>query len=251
MQKMNDNIEKPRLIHLYETDSTSKALKTISENAYLPSGSIVYADFQTAGRGQRGNAWESEAGKNLTFSILYHPLNIPANMPFVISEMISLSVKYTLDKIITDITVKWPNDIYYKDKKIAGILIENTIQQKKVAQSIIGIGININQTEFRSDAPNPTSIALITGCTFDIMDIMEEFRQEFTTQSKRLDDKCFDPIHTDYLNSVYRKGGLHKYRDSTGIFEAYILDIESTGHLILKQMNGTYSRYAFKEVSYM
>ena len=248
---MINNIEIPRLIHLNETDSTSKALKTISENEELPSGSIVYADFQTAGRGQRGNFWESEAGKNLIFSILFRPSTLPANMPFVISEMISLCVKYTLDKYIPDITVKWPNDIYHKDKKIAGILIENTIHQEKVTQSIIGIGININQTEFRSNAPNPTSMMLITGCTFDIMDIMEDFQQEFAIQSQRLNDKCFDSIHKDYLNSIYRKEGFHKYRDFAGIFEASIHDIEPTGYLILKQTNGTYSRHAFKEVSYV
>ena len=248
---MINNIEKPRLIHLNETDSTSKALKIISENEELPSGSMAYADFQTAGRGQRGNLWESEAGKNLIFSILFRPLDVPANMPFVISEMISLSVKFTLDKYIPDISVKWPNDIYHKDKKITGILIENTIHQEKISQSIIGIGININQTEFRSNAPNPTSMMLITGCTFDIMDIMEEFRQEFAIQSQRLNDKCFDPIHKDYLNSLYRKEGFHKYRDSTGIFEASIHDIDPTGQLVLKRSNGIYSHYNFKEVEYI
>jgi len=248
---MINNIEKPRLIHLNETESTSKALKTISENEELPSGSIVYADFQTAGRGLRGNSWESEAGKNLIFSILFRPSNVPANMPFVISEMISLSVKYTLDKYIPDISVKWPNDIYHKDKKITGILIENTIHQEKITQSIIGIGVNINQIEFYSDAHNPISMALITGRTFNIMSIMEAFRQEFAIQSQRLNDECFDSIHKDYLNSIYRKEGFHKYRDSTGIFKASIHDIETTGQLVLKRTNGIYSHYAFKEVVYI
>ena len=251
IENKNKTLPLPRLINLKETDSTSKALKTISENEDLPSGSIVYADFQTAGRGQRDNTWESEAGKNLTFSLLFHPFDLPANLPFVISEMISMSVKHTLDKYISDISVKWPNDIYHKEKKIAGILIENTILQGKISKSIIGIGININQTEFHSNAPNPTSMALITGRTFDIMAILEEFRQEFAIQSQHLDDKYFDLIHKEYLNSIYRKEGFHKYRDSTGIFEASIHDIEPTGYLILKQTNGTYSRHAFKEVSYV
>ena len=248
---MNNNIENPRLIHLIETDSTSKTLKTISENEDLPSGSIVYADFQTAGRGQTGNTWESEAGKNLTFSILFNPFDIPANLPFVISEMISLSVKYTLEKYISDISVKWPNDIYHKEKKVAGILIENTILEGKISKSIIGIGININQTEFHSDAPNPTSMALITGCAFDIIAIMAEFRHEFAAQSQYLNDKCFEQIHKEYLNSIYRKEGFHKYRDSGGIFEASIHDIEPGGQLVLKRSNGIYSHYNFKEVEYI
>ena len=247
----NNSIEIPRLIHLNETDSTNKFMKMISENEELPSGSIIMADFQTAGRGQRGNTWESEAGKNLTFSTLFRPSDMPAEMPFTISEMISLSVKYMLDKYITDISVKWPNDIYYRDKKIAGILIENTINQRKISKSIIGIGININQTEFYGDATNPTSMAQITGCTFDLIAIMEEFRRIFTIQSERINNKHFDLIHKDYLNSVYRRDGYYKYRDATGVFEAAIHDIEPSGQLILKQADGTSSRYAFKEVSYL
>ena len=248
---MNNNIEPSRFIHLPETDSTNKALKTISETEELPSGSIVIADFQTAGRGQRGNSWESEAGKNLTFSILLRPAEVQANMPFVISEIASLSVKYTLDKYLTDISVKWPNDIYCNDKKIVGMLIENTILQEKISQSIIGIGINVNQTEFHSNAPNPVSMAQIAGCQFDLMAIMDSFHKIFMEQSERINNKNFESIHEDYLNSVYRKEGFYKYRDAAGVFEAAIHDIEPTGHLVLKRTDSTYSRYAFKEVSYV
>ena len=249
---MNDNIEKPRLFHVAKADSTNNVLlQMISENEDLLSGSIVLADFQTAGRGQRGNSWESEAGKNLTFSILLHPFDVPANMPFVISEMVSLSIKYTLDKYIPEVSVKWPNDIYYKDKKIAGILIENTILQGKISQSIIGIGLNVNQTEYHSNAPNPVSMAQITSHTFDVMAIIEELQQIFTIQSERINNKHFDLIHEEYLNSIYRKEGYHRYRDDGGVFEAIIHDIEPTGHLVLKQIDGTLSRYAFKEVFYL
>ena len=248
---MNNSIEPSRFIHLSETDSTNKALKAISETEELPSGSIVIADFQTAGRGQRGNSWESEAGKNLTFSILLRPTEVRANMPFVISEIASLSVKYTLDKYIGNISVKWPNDIYCNDKKIVGMLIENTILQEKISQSIIGIGINVNQTEFHSNAPNPVSMAQIAGCQFDLMDIIDSFHKIFMEQSERINNKNFDSIHKDYLNSAYRREGFHKYRDATGVFEAAIHDIEPTGHLVLKRTDSTYSRYAFKEVSYV
>lgn len=244
------NLE-PRLIHLPETDSTNKFLQMLTETEELPSGSIVLTDFQTAGRGQIGNSWESEAGKNLTFSILFHPVDIPAYMPFVISEMVSLSVKYTLDKYIPDITVKWPNDIYYKDRKITGILIENAIIQSKISQSIIGIGMNVNQTKFCSNAPNPVSIAQITGKPYDLKNIMEDFRQIFTEQSARINNLCFDSIHRDYIRAAYRKEGFYKYADKDGLFEAKIEDIEPSGHLILERINGFRSRYAFKEVTYI
>jgi len=248
---MKNSIEQPRIIHLSETDSTNAALKSISENEELPSGSIVYADVQTAGRGQRGSSWESEAGKNLTFSILFRPLDVPANMPFVISEMTSLCVKYTLDNYIPEISVKWPNDIYHKDKKISGILIENTILQGKISESIIGIGININQIEFRSNAPNPISMAQITGFSFENMTILKTFRKIFMEQSARINNKLFESIHKEYLNSVYHKVGYHTFRDSKGIFEAKIQDIEPTGNIVLKRKDGTCSKYTFKEVSFL
>ena len=241
----------PRLIHLSTTDSTNEVLKSMTENQELSSGSIVIADYQTAGRGQRGNSWESEDGKNLIFSILFRPTDLPANMPFVISEIASLCVKYTLDKYIPEISVKWPNDIYYKDRKIAGILIENTILHAKISQSIIGIGINVNQVEFRSNAPNPVSLAQIVGFQLDLIAIMEEFRKIFMEQSELINSKCLETIHNKYLNSVFRKDGYHKYRDAGGVFEAIIHNIEPSGHLILKRKDDEYSRYAFKEVSYI
>ncbi|MDL2304552.1 biotin--[acetyl-CoA-carboxylase] ligase [Bacteroides sp. OttesenSCG-928-D19] len=244
-------IQKPRLIHLTETDSTNQFMQMIAGTEELVSGSIVLADFQTAGRGQVGNYWESEAGKNLTFSIFLCPTDVPANRSFVISEMASLSVKYTLDKYIPDVSVKWPNDIYYQDRKIAGILIENTILQNKITQSVIGIGLNVNQTHFCSNAPNPISIAQITEQVCDRMPILEDFRSLFAEQTERLDSSCFDVMHNDYLYAIYRKDGYHRYCDANGIFEAVMRDIEPTGHLILERRDGTCSRYAFKEVTYM
>jgi BirA family biotin operon repressor/biotin-[acetyl-CoA-carboxylase] ligase len=172
-------------------------------------------------------------------------------MAFVISEMASLCVKYTLDKYISDVTVKWPNDVYYRDKKISGILIENIITEWKVMQSIIGIGININQMQFLSDAPNPVSLAQITGKTYNYTDILHEFDEIFTNQSKLPNKRCLDVIHANYSDAVYRKEGYHKYRDANGVFEAFIRDIEPTGHLILERADGRLSKYAFKEVTYL
>jgi BirA family biotin operon repressor/biotin-[acetyl-CoA-carboxylase] ligase len=241
----------PRLIHLTETESTNEFLQRRTETEEIPSGSIVLADFQTAGRGQTGNSWESEAGKNLTFSILLRPIEVPANRPFVISEMVSLSVKYTLDKYIPDVSVKWPNDIYYQNKKIAGILIENAIMRGKISQSVMGIGININQTEFCSDIPNAISLARITGKLYDLMAVLDDFRRIYAKQRVRIDNLCFDSIHRDYLHAVYRKDGYFEYADENGIFEAEIKDIEPTGHLILERIDGVRSRYTFKEVAYI
>jgi BirA family biotin operon repressor/biotin-[acetyl-CoA-carboxylase] ligase len=246
-----DNQSEPPLILMKETNSTNHLIRSMADAKHLPSGSIVLADFQTAGRGLSGNSWESEAGKNLTFSVLYYPVDVPASRPFVVSEMVALSVKNTLDKYLTDVSVKWPNDVYYRDSKIAGILIENILFQGKITQSIIGIGLNVNQTVFRSDAPNPISMAQISGKEYNRMAIMDDFRLDFTTQSERLNKGYLDAIHNDYINALYRKNGFYRYHDVYGAFEATLHDIEPTGHLLLKRTDGIVSRYAFKEVSYL
>jgi len=240
----------PRFFWFSETDSTNQLIRMMADAKHLTSGSIVVADFQTAGRGLSGNSWESEAGKNLTFSVLFYPVDVPANRAFVISEMASLSVKNVLDKYLPDVSVKWPNDVYYGDKKITGILIENILFQGKITQSIIGIGINVNQTIFFSDAPNPISMAQITGVSYDRISIMNDFKQAFSVQSERLNSGHLNAIHNDYLNAMYRKNGTHKYCDANGFFDATLHHIEPTGHLVLNRTDGTISRYAFKEVSY-
>ena len=168
---MNDKNETPKIIRLVETDSTNNYLREQSAKARLPEGSLVIADFQTAGKGQVGNSWESEAGKNLMFSILLYPDFLPANRQFLISQIASLSVKETLEKYTDSVTVKWPNDIYWKDRKICGMLIENDLSGQYLYCSVVGIGLNINQEIFRSDAPNPVSLTQITGKTYDREDV--------------------------------------------------------------------------------
>ena len=226
---MNDKNETPKIIRLVETDSTNNYLREQSAKARLPEGSLVIADFQTAGKGQVGNSWESEAGKNLMFSILLYPDFLPANRQFLISQIASLSVKETLEKYTDSVTVKWPNDIYWKDRKICGMLIENDLSGQHLYCSVVGIGLNINQEIFRSDAPNPVSLTQITGKTYDREDVLV----------------CFLRIFFNY----YHGDGYYFYIDENGSFEACIHAIEPTGHLILQLRDGERRRYAFKEVT--
>ena len=164
----------PKIVRVEETDSTNNYLHARANPKELPEGSVVWADFQTAGRGQIGNAWESEAGANLTFSAVLYPSFLPANRQFLISQIAALSVKQLLDKYTGEVTIKWPNDIYWRDRKICGMLIENDLSGMSIYSSIIGIGININQKEFRSNAPNPVSLYQITGREYDLEQLMEE-----------------------------------------------------------------------------
>jgi len=233
------------------TCSTNLLLQQMAEERpALPSGYIVRALFQTAGRGQKGNAWESEYGKNLIFSVLLRPFNLPAKRQFSISEATSLALKQTLDTYISDVSVKWPNDVYYKDGKIAGVLIENYLKGNDISYSIIGIGLNVNQICFSSDAPNPVSLKQITGQDYAPEQILEQFSIHFNARCELLAQGSYAQIHANYLLELYRKQGFYRYKDSTASFEAEIAGVEPDGHLLLKRRDGSLCRYAFKEVAF-
>lgn len=237
------------LIYLPETDSTNRYLQVSLDSEMLTDGTVVWTDFQTAGRGQPGNSWESEKGKNLLFSLLYYPEQLPANQPFIIAELAALSVRRTLEQFISGVSVKWPNDIYRDDQKICGILIENTISSGQISRSVIGIGLNLNQERFCSEAPNPVSLKQLTGETYDRRAFLKELCTTFQTLRLQLEAGGAAAIHDEYTQSLYRKTGFHRYRDAAGDFEAQIHHIELSGHLVLARRDGTLSKYAFKEVS--
>lgn len=246
---MNDEQEAPRIIRLQETSSTNNHLRSLVGKEPLPEGSVVVSDYQTAGRGQVGNRWESEKGKNLMFSVILYPEFLPANRQFLISQIAALSVKETLDLYSNDITVKWPNDIYWQDRKICGMLIENDLTGHSLYCSVIGIGININQQRFMSNAPNPVSLTQITGKQYDPEEILNRFLKRLYERYLDLLLEKEDEIRHDYMTALYRRDGFHLYCDEQGHFEACIRDIEPTGHLILELPDGERRRYAFKEVS--
>lgn len=246
---MNSKNETLQIIRLAETDSTNNYLREQCAKVRLPEGSLVIADFQTAGKGQVGNSWESEAGKNLMFSFLLYPDFLPANRQFLISQIASLSVKETLEEYTDAITVKWPNDIYWKDRKICGMLIENDLSGQLLYCSVIGIGLNINQKIFRSDAPNPVSLAQITGKTYDREEILARFLHIFFHYYSLLLQEKEEEIRASYMAALYHGDGYYSYTDETGPFEACIHAIEPTGHLILRLRSGERRRYAFKEVA--
>jgi BirA family transcriptional regulator, biotin operon repressor / biotin---[acetyl-CoA-carboxylase] ligase len=161
------------LIHINETNSTNNYLQSLCSKQKMEELTVVVADFQTSGRGQRGNSWESDPGKNLLFSTVIFPEFLEARRQFLISQVISLAIKEELDTYTTDISIKWPNDIYWKEKKICGMLIENDLMGRNISQSIAGIGININQEIFHSSAPNPVSLVQITGKEHDLFEILK------------------------------------------------------------------------------
>lgn len=236
------------IIYVTETTSTNSYLRNYMLQHTLEEGSIVVAHVQTAGRGQAGNCWEAEPGKNLTFSVVLYPEVIPANMQFLISQITALSLKELLDQYTTNITVKWPNDVYWNEHKICGMLIENDLMGREISCSIIGIGLNINQILFQSDAPNPISLGQITRETYNLETLLNQFRSIFFRRYLNLLKGEFESIRSAYRQVLYRGEGYHYYQDETNTFEAEIAGIESTGHLLLRLRSGKLIRYAFKEV---
>jgi BirA family biotin operon repressor/biotin-[acetyl-CoA-carboxylase] ligase len=236
------------ILSIPETHSTNDLLRQRLRIERLPEGTIISTDFQTAGKGQVGNTWESEAGKNLLFSLVLYPEHIEIEKQFIISQIVSLAIKTTLERNISDICIKWPNDIYWKDKKIAGILIENSLQKGKIQFSIIGVGLNVNQTEFISDAPNPVSLAQITGRDYN----REEILLQITSEIKKLyTEMDTDKIHTSYLTSLYRNHGWNLYRAENETFEAQIAAIKADGMLELKLKDESVRGFYFKEVEFV
>ena len=212
---------------------------------------LVVADDQTKGRGQKGNSWETEKGKNLTFSLLCHPDFILASHQWLLSQCMAVAIQQTLSQYVEGVEVKWPNDIYIGNKKISGTLIECDLQGKHISNCIIGVGININQTVFRSDAPNPTSLQLLTGKEFDREEVLSSLLHYFQDYYAQLQEGQEETICQLYMQYLYRREGFHRYRDAHGEFMAEIAGIEQTGHLRLRYEDGNVVRYELKEVQFM
>lgn len=234
--------------YIKQTNSTNELLWKMHREQSLPDGFILYTDFQTAGKGQVGNKWESKARMNLMFSMVLYPSSIRVEEQFLISQFVSLGIKNVLDKYVDNICIKWPNDIYWNDKKLGGILIENSLQGYEIKTTVIGVGLNINQRNFESDAPNPISLFQILGKTMKRKNLMLEIQQEILNLYQQID---FQKIRTEYFNSLYRNTGYHTYSANNQIFQAQIISIHSDGQLELQTEPGELRKFYFKEVRFV
>lgn len=240
----------PTRYYTASTASTNTFLHEMMRQDKLPEGFLLYTDFQTAGKGQPGNTWESENGKNLLFSMLLYPHSIKVYEQFILSEITGLAIRKVLEKYTDDICIKWPNDIYWKDKKIAGILIENSLFRDRIDTCIIGIGLNVNQEVFISNAPNPVSLRQITGNDINreilLMEIQAELLNIYQNYSPEF-------IHQEYLNNLYRRNGFHRYAETAAntVFDAEIEDVLPDGRLILRIQAGEIRTFYFKEIQFV
>lgn len=216
-------------------------------------GVVVAAKYQEQGRGQRGNSWESEQGLNLTFSILLLPNFLRVDEQFLISKIAAISVCDWISAYLKDkhVAIKWPNDIYIDNNKVAGILIENTFSSSTLDISVVGIGINLNQREFSTDLPNPTSLSIETNQVFDLKISLEEFLSCFNERYRQAKSGEVALIDSEYLNKLYRKDIYCTYRASNDEFKAKIVGVKPTGELMLQTEKGEERSFAFKEVVFV
>ena len=256
-------------MYVARTNSTNTLLKELLAKSEWPEGEeFLYAGYQTAGRGQTGNGWESEEGKNLLCSILVErqkTATIKEESPFYLNVTVSVAVHRLLSQELMaksqQLTVKWPNDLYWQDKKMAGILIENAIIGNEVKYSIAGIGLNINQTEWKSDAPNPVSLKQITGKEYNIDEQMKSLAHAIREVLSEPEEE----VWAYYKAHLYRKDGFWPFverevsiapttnaqANTDSQFMARIADILPTGEMVLENQEGIRKKYHFKEIRFV
>jgi BirA family transcriptional regulator, biotin operon repressor / biotin---[acetyl-CoA-carboxylase] ligase len=226
----------------YATDLLSKT--TPSE------GTCIVTDFQTDGQGQIGRYWFSDRLRNITASYIFYPNFLIATSQFELSIMAALAVRRVLDMAgIPDATIKWPNDIYVGDLKAGGILIQNQLQGSFIKNTIIGIGINVNQNTFPTQIPNPTSMSLQCGRVFDLSAVLQLLHSETERHYLRLKAGKIQALRSEYLSHLYRKDQWQCYRTPDGpVFLAKIRDVAHDGALIMEDTDGKERRFSFREL---
>lgn len=242
-------------IYVESLASTNSYASELLSHLYIPDGSIIYTFNQERGRGQRGNSWECEPNMNITLSLILYPKFLSVNQQFLLTKMISLAVADLMAEYLgetknsTDLFIKWPNDIYINNKKIAGILIENNIRENSIQSAILGIGININQLQF--ETPQATSLAFITKKQFDLMSCIERLCEYIEARYLQLKAAANTTIDDNYLHYLYKFNEWATYKDITGFFEGKIIGVSDIGKLQVQRRSYKISEYHFKEIVFL
>ena len=215
-------------------------------------GDVVWADFQTAGRGQRGHEWHSRKGENLTFSVVLEPTFVPIAEQFSVSEVVALSLVDMLAEYGIEAKIKWTNDIYVGDKKLVGILIEHSLAPSSLRRTVVGVGVNVNQTEFDASLPNPVSMAQLLGRELNAEGVLRCFMGYLQENYELLRSGGKAELHDHYNALLYRKNEYHTYALPNGEkFSAKIVGTAPSGALCLENESGETKDYLFKEVEFV
>lgn len=240
------------LKYLSKCHSTNDiAAEMIQSGINVFDGTVIITDNQTAGRGQRGNVWEAIIGENLTFSLIFKPTFLKASEQFQLNVAVSLGVFDFLSEFIDEnLSVKWSNDIYCEDKKMGGILIENTLQGYNIGYSVVGIGLNINQMEF--DNLRATSLRKVSQnpLKYDLSEMLSKLLENLEKNYLRIKNGDYESLKNRYLTNMYRFQEYHYFRKDGQLFTGQIIGIDETGKLGI-ETEGTVLYFDFKEVEFV
>jgi len=240
------------LVTLTEVDSTNNFLKqALANSTPLTDGTVIMAESQYAGRGQQQNKWHSEPSKNLTISILLKPAFLPVTQQFNLNLAISVGIINALIPVLgTGVKIKWPNDVYFNDKKLGGVLIENIIQGQIIKNSIVGIGLNVNQTEFADWVPNPTSVKQILQKDYDLKILLSDICAYIEAAYLVLKAGNIDRLKTFFMQNLYWRDELHSFKTTEGVFDGIITDVTQAGQLVVS-IDNELRLYSFKEIEFL
>lgn len=249
-------------IELSSTDSTNNYALAAIRRGEASHGSAFFAWEQTAGKGQMGRKWQSEKGVNIALSVVLQPESIPVAAQFQLSACVAVAAQQFLNRYAGDDTrIKWPNDLYWKDRKLGGILIESIIggkeegsenktQQNTWKWAVAGIGININQAVFPADLPNPVSLKQITGKTYSAIDLAKELHESVMALYDKLQRDGFDNIFSQYNSNLYNLNETARLKKDSRVFQTIIRGVSADGQLITEN-NGLEEMFAFGEISWL
>lgn len=242
-----------KIIYLPTCHSTNDIAAELS--LQVEEGTVIITSQQTKGRGQRGNVWEAEAGANLTFSIVLKPFFVPASQQFYFNMAVALAITdaltplFSAENLNTDkLAIKWSNDIYYEKLKLGGILIENTIENMNLKNSVVGIGLNINQEKFSH--PTATSLKNIFSYDLALENVLEDILNCLEIRYLTLMNREYLRLKTDYMSQLYWNNEQHTYQDKHGaFFDGSIIDVQESGRLVINTEAGI-RNFDFKEITF-
>lgn len=256
-----------KIVELDRVDSTNIYVNTILDRENPEEGTVFWAREQFAGKGQQGNKWESESGKNLTFTILLKPVFLAATRQFMLNKAIALGALDFVIAFLTNpftrerdqnsrkdvpaVTIKWPNDIYVGDQKIGGILIEHKIMGKTISATLAGIGLNINQTRFAPEIPNPVSLIHFLRREVELTGALNAVCRSIDRRYQTLQDACFASLSSEFNQHLLGYEQWRNYLCDGVVFEGKIAGVDDPGRLIIESRDGILHHFGHKEVEYM
>jgi len=248
---MNPTIIGSHFIHKDRITSTNDEAESLLQTGPVQDGTVIVTEYQESGRGHAGTTWESAYGKNLLLSVIFKPDFLEPRDQFYISKVLALGAKDFIDLYLDEVSIKWPNDIYVGNDKIAGILIENVITGNQFTYAIGGLGINANQKTFSEDLPNPTSIALKLGADIELSQGLKLLCTMINNHYHSLLKGQYGDLDKRYDASLYRRGHWTAFQMGGTSFEGKIAGVEPTGELLIEMKSGQKKKFRFKEVEYL